>query len=159
MAIDPTTEVAFTVDQIAPATAAVADVLSKAEGWVNLSPEVEPGTEPPRRNLFAAIFSSRGPALPLATVSPSGTDDGLLALGLQHPGGVKALDTLAAAGHRLPEGWRKVSDHPRRGFVVSAPSTTSPDRIVRWLVDGAVLLTDHDLVEITDHWVARSYRP
>lgn len=158
MPLDPTAEVAFTVEDIAPATAEVADVLTAADGWVNLTPAVPPGSEPQRRNLFAAIFSSRGPALPLATVSPSGASDGLLALGLQHPGGTKALEFLASSGHRLPEGWRKVSDHPRRGFVVSAPSTTPADQIVRWLVDAALLLTDVDLIEITEDWVARRYR-
>src|SRR5690606_29260495 len=147
-------EIPFTVEDPTPATGAVADVLASGSGWVNLAPDVELEVEP-RRHLFAAIFSSRGPELPLATISLAGTDDGSLAIGLQHAGGTRALEVLARAGHELPTRWRKVSDHPRRGLVVSAPTESDPVQLIRWLVDAAVVLTRMDLDE---GWVARVYR-
>ena len=155
MAIDPTQEIAFTVDDVAALRSSVAEVLTSGRGWLNLAPDVEPGVEPPRRNLFAAIFTSRGPALPLATIGPAGTEDGGLALGLQHAGGARAVELLRSAGHPLPEGWRRVSDHPRRGLVLSAPADSDPDEVVRWLIDAARVLTEIDLDE---GWVARVYR-
>lgn len=157
MAIDPAREIPFDLDDLSEVSAAVGEVIRTGRGWVNLAPEVEPGSEPPRRNLFASIFSSRGPVLPLATISPAadGRDDGSgLALGLQHAGGPRALETLAARGHPLPDGWRKVSDHPRRGFVVSAPTTGQAGLLVSWLVGAAELLTE---VELGGGWVARVY--
>lgn len=160
MPIDPALEIPFTIDDVDPTVAPVRHVIARGRGWVNLAPEVEPGTEPPRRNLFASIFSSRGPVLPLATISPAldkrDAPDGSaqLALGLQHAGGTRALETLASMGHPMPDRWRKVSDHPRRGFVVSAPATEDPGELVRWLVGAAELLTQ---VELDDAWVARVY--
>ncbi len=155
MALAPTREFSFTTADLAEVSAAVAEVVASGQGWVNLTPDVEPGTEAPRRNLFAAIFSSRGPVLPLATISPTGAPDCRLALGLQHAGGPKAINTLATAGHPTVDGWRTVSDHPRRGLVVSAPTTTDPGVAVRWLVEAAVLLTQ---VELDEGWTARVYR-
>lgn len=157
MSIVPAREIAFTADDVDPVVGPVRDVISSARGWVNLAPDVGLDTEPPRRNLFAAIFSSRGPVLPLATISPA--DDGRegsgrLALGLQHPGGTRALEMLASRGHPLPDGWRKVSDHPRRGLVVSAPTSEPPHQLVAWLIDAAYLLTQ---VELDEGWVARVY--
>ena len=160
MPIDPALEIPFTVDDVEPAVGPVREVIASGRGWVNLAPDVEPGTEPPRRNLFASIFSSRGPILPLATISPAADrrdgHEGLadLALGLQHAGGPRALETLASLGHPLPERWRKVSDHPRRGLVVSAPGTDDPHQLVRWLVGAGELLTQ---VELDEGWVARVY--
>jgi hypothetical protein len=155
VAIDPIQEVRFSVDDPTPAVVAVADLIETGTGWVNLAPADDDGVDPPRRNLFAAIFSARGPLLPLATVSPADTGGGRLALGLQHNGGQRAISTLAESGHPLPDGWERVSDHPRRGLVVSAPAGTQPDVVVTWLLEAAERLTR---VEMADAWVARVYR-
>jgi hypothetical protein len=40
--------------------------------------------------------------------------------------------------------------------VVSAPSDSDPEEVVRWLVAAAVQLTQ---VELDDGWVARVYGP
>lgn len=155
MAIDPIQEIPFTVTDTTPALVAVADLMESGSGWVNLAPDNGPGTEAPRRNLFAAIFSSRGPTMPLITVSPAHTDSGRLGLGLQHSGGPGALATLAEHDHPLPDGWLKVSDHSRRGLVVSAPAGVQPDAVVDWLLEAARILTR---VDLADGWVARVYR-
>lgn len=156
MAIDPIQETPFTVDDPTPAATVVADLVASGEGWVNLAPDLEADVEPPRRNLFSAIFSSRGPIMPLATVSPASNQDGPLGLGLQHGGGTSALHRLATEGHPLPEGWWKVSDHPRRGMVISAPGDADPRLVVEWLLRAADLLTE---VDFDGAWVARLYRP
>ncbi len=156
MAIDPIQETPFTVDDLAPAVAVVAELVASGEGWVNLAPDLAAEVEPPRRNLFSTIFSSRGPIMPLATVSPARHQDGPLGLGLQHGGGTNALPHLAADGHPLPDGWRKISDHPRRGMVISAPGDADAALVVGWLVRAADLLTE---VDFDGAWVARVYRP
>lgn len=155
MAITPSEEIPFDEDDPSAAVAAIARQAALGTGWVNLVPEVEPGQEPPPRSLFAAIFSGRGSALPLATWAPSGEPDGRFSLGLQHGGGPKALNVLAQHQHPLPEGWRKVSDHPRRGLVVTAPADTDPDDVVWWLLTAAHLLSS---VPLTGSWLARVYQ-
>jgi hypothetical protein len=157
MALEPAVEVLFHLDDPEPAHRTVLDTVAATdtEGWTNLAPVPEPGEEPPARNLFVAIFSARGPTLPLATVSRSGHDDGRLSIGLQHPGGPKALDRLAREGLPLPAGWLKVADHPRRGLVVTVPAAEA-SAAVDWLLQAARLLT---LGPLPTQWSARRYVP
>ena len=154
MAITPSDEIPFDEDDLSPAEEAVARLAAAGTGWVNLLPQVEPGEEPPPRSLFATIFSARGNAFPLATWAPSGDPGGRSSLGLQHGGGPKALNFLAEHNHPLPAGWLKVSDHPRRGFVVTAPDGTEPEELVWWLLTAAQILTT---VPLTGAWIARVY--
>lgn len=155
MTLVPIEEASFTLDEPAPAHRTARAAASTDGGWVNLTPVPDPGTQPPRRNLFMAIFSSRGPELPLATISAEAPVAGHLSLGLQHPGGVKALARLAGRGLPLPDGWREVSDHPRRGLVVTAPAH-QVDVGVDWLLAAARILTAGPL---PTGWVARRYQP
>jgi hypothetical protein len=155
MALEPVDEVLFDLDDPEPARRTVLASMATTDGWTNLAPVPEPGEAPPPRNVFLAIFSSRGPALPLATVSRSGRDDDRLSIGLQHPGGPQALDRLARLGLDLPAGWLRVADHPRRGLVVTAP-VSDASAAVDWLLQAARLLTEHGL---PDRWSARRYAP
>ena len=68
-----------------------------------------------------------------------------MSLGLQHSGGAKALWRLRDEGHPILEGWRPLSDHPRRGFVLTVPGDADPDRTVAWVVQAAILLSEMDL--------------
>lgn len=155
MALDPVEEVIFDLDDPEPARRTVLAAVASTDGWTNLAPVPDPGEAPPSRNLFVAIFSSRGPARPLATVSREGHDDDRISIGLQHPGGPRALERLAGLGLPLPDGWVKVADHPRRGLVVTAP-VTDAGATVDWLVRAAGLLTAEPL---PSRWSARRYAP
>lgn len=153
MALEPVEEVPFPLDDPEPARRTVLAAVATAGGWANLAPLPDPGEPPPARNLFLAIFSSRGPARPLATVSRADHGDDRLSLGLQHPGGPKALDRLAAAGLALPTGWLRVADHPRRGLVLTAPAAEAADA-VDWLLAAAAILTPGPL---PSPWSVRRY--
>ncbi len=155
MRIQPVEETIFTLDDPSSARGMAQQAMAEAGGWVNLTPLPDPGTPPTRRNLFLAIFSSRGPDLPLATLSATAPTAGRISLGLQHPGGVKAIARLATSGLDLPPGWLAVTDHPRRGLVVTAPDTAT-DQGLDWLLRAALVLASGPL---PSRWVARRYRP
>jgi hypothetical protein len=155
MALTPVQEVTFDPDEPGPAHQQVTSAMETPGGWLNLTPVPEPGEEPPPRNLFVSIFSSRGPELPLATVSRDQKEGPTIKVGLQHPGGPKAVDRLARDGLGLPPGWLVVSDHPRRGLVLSAPSTDA-ELAVDWLLEAAERLT---MTPLPSRWAARRYQP
>jgi len=156
MGVAPTEELPFVEDDLAPVVALLEDLQAAEAGWINFSPEVEPGAEPLPRNLLAKAFSARGDAVPLATwLAPTGTE-GRSSLGIEHGSGPRALDHLSRHDLALPEGWQKVADHPRRGLVVSAPASASADDVLWWLLTAAHLLSSAPL---TGAWLARVYRP
>jgi len=155
VATEADTEFSFDEDDLGPVTAAVTSVAATGRGWVNLIPDLEGDQEPPGRNLFAAIFLSRGPTVPLATVAPSGRGDGRLSIGLQHPGGTKAITRLAEHGLELRPGWLKVGDHPKRGMVISTPDD-DPEDVIWWLLTAAHLLGS---IPLNGSWTARVYDP
>ena len=76
-------------------------------------------------------------------------------LGLQHPGGRRAIWRLRDAGIVVPDGWKVLSDHPRRGLVLSLPDGTDPQLTLDWLVRAAVELTE---MALPDVWRAAVYR-
>jgi len=128
---------------------------ARHRGWVNLLPVVDddgedetPDDAPRARAGVFAWLSARGPDLPIATwvagedkrntVQPD-------SIGLQHPGGPRALVTLAREGVDLPEGWKRLSDHPKRGLVVEVPVGTDPADCLDWLLRAAEALTPRAL--------------
>jgi hypothetical protein len=100
--------------------------------FVNIRPAVDEELVPPRSPI-GSLFTARGPTVPLATWTPD-------EVGFQHGTGVKALERLADAGHPLPAGWRKVSDHPKRGAVLRPPPGADALDALRWLVRAAEIL-------------------
>lgn len=113
--------------------AALADDRS---GWVNLAPRVDPELVPSRGGL-AAAFSARGPIVPLATWVPGragkrGTDPS--SLGVQHPLGTRAAPTLRELGISTPEGYRLVSDNPKRGLVLESDEPGRLTDVLDWMI-------------------------
>jgi hypothetical protein len=107
-------------------------------GWVNFTPGLDVDEPPPARPLLSQIFGARGPDVTLATWNPQGRPDrDPFNLGIQHAHGPKVLQRLTDAGLGLPEGWRKLQDHAKRGLVVAVPATTDPaeiDASLDWLL-------------------------
>lgn len=155
VAISATDELPFTEDDLAPAVGAIVGLHEAATGWINFLPEVEPGHEVPPRNLAVVLFSARGEAVPLATWSAPEVTGGRATLGIQHGSGPKALARLAEMDLALPAGWIKVSDHPRRGLVVTTPGNADPDDVLWWLLTSSHALST---VPLTGDWLARVYR-
>ncbi len=156
MSLEPDEEIAVTTDDLAAVLAVLDELTAATSGWVNLLPEVEPGHEPPPRNLVIALFSARGDAVPLATWTAPARAGGRPTVGIGHGSGPQALAQLEEAGLGLGPGWWKAADHPRRGLVVNPPADAAPADVLRWLLDAA---TELSTVPLTGAWLARVYRP
>lgn len=136
----------------------VLDALGRdRDGWVNLQPveddENAPDAPPARAGMFN-FLTARGPSLPVGTwvpgeVGPKRSERD--SLGIQHPAGPKANRQLLAAGVTPPEGATLLSDHPRRGLVLSLPNGTPPAEVLRWLFAASDVLARAPL---PDTWVA-----
>lgn len=108
-------------------------------GWVNLSPGLDLDAAPPPRSTLGRMFSGRGPTVPLATWAPAQDRDPSTA-GIEHGEGPGAAALLAEARTPVPDGWRVLQDHPKRGFVVAIPAATTTeelDTVLRWLLRAA----------------------
>lgn len=128
------------------------DALARTQGgWVNLQPGVREEDEPPPRSPFSGLLTARGPDVPIATWVP-----GERSAGIQHATGPKAARTLASAGVPVPDGWRVVQDHPRRGLVVVVPDAVDDATVVGWLLRATRTLCP---VDITADWLATIYAP
>jgi hypothetical protein len=99
------------------------------------------------------MFSGRGPAVPMATFVASRPGKAHL-LGIEHGSGPKAARRLVEAGVHAPPGSAIKSDHGRRGLVVTVPADAEPSAIVRFLLDGAAVLST---VFISGEWEAEIY--
>ena len=132
--------------------------LRDRDGWINLQPDVDPEDIPVPSASLTRLFTTRGPAVPFASWVPgirkrNGTAEPL-SVGLQHGGGHRAVARLREDGLLLPDGWRVLGDHPRRGIVVTAPDDQDPDIALAWLIDAANRLTTFFL---PDQWHAGVY--
>ena len=86
-------------------------------GWINLSPGLDVDVPPPTRSGLASLVGSRGPTVPLGTWSAAQRRQPAT-VGVHHGEGPKAVALLADRGVALPEGWRRMQDHPKRGLVL-----------------------------------------
>lgn len=148
-------EIEFDEDDLAPVTEVLAELTAAGSGWVNLRPEVDQGHAPPPRSWLALIFSARGEPVPLATWTPPTGPGARGTLGIEHGAGPQALARLGEHDLGLRPGWLKVSDHPRRGLVVTAPGDSAPDDLLRWLLAAAHALST---VPLSGAWRASIYR-
>jgi hypothetical protein len=137
----------------------MAKMAAARQGWVNLSPGLAVDTPPLPRSALGSLFSARGPAVPLGTWSApgrSGRDPSTI--GIQHGQGPRVLQQLDEAGLGLPEGWRRLQDHPRRGLVCVVPASDDPedlDAVLGWLLQATGWLCP---LPRTGEWRAICYR-
>lgn len=130
---------------------------SAQKGWVNFSPGLDVDVPPPGRSPMAHLFGNKGPEVPLATWSPGDGNREPSTIGITHAQGPRVLEQLADDGIELPEQWRKLQDHPKRGLVcVVPPSSASPDldTTLAWLLTAAGMLCP---VPRTGEWRALCY--
>jgi hypothetical protein len=151
----------FEFDALAP-TAVVGcmrELATSRDGWVNLQPLVDEEDVPPTSVGVLGWISAKGPSVPEATWVPGEKKrNGAVApdsIGLQHGGGPRARVALAEAGTPIPAGWKILSDHPKRGLVVTLPEGTDPKAVVDWLITAARVLSPIDL---PTRWVAAVHR-
>ncbi len=156
MGLIPAVELPFDEEDLAPVEAVLTELAAACRGWVNLSPEVEPGQEPPPRNLVTAVFSARGELVPLATWTPPEQMGGRATVGIEHGSGPRAIVRLTTMELGLGPGWSKVADHPRRGLVVTTPPDADPGDVLWWLLAASHALS---AVPLTGSWQASVYCP
>jgi hypothetical protein len=136
---------AMAVGEVLGAMAARAE----GSGWLNFEPVVVDEAEDrprPRGSgaglLFGALFAARGPMVPLCSWVPMPTDRlPHVELGVQHARGVRAAEQLAEAGNAVPEQWRVLGDHPKRGLVVAVPVDADHEDVLQWLLRAGTVLS------------------
>lgn len=140
----------------APVVERMVAMTATGTGWINVSPGLDVDEPPPPPSALAGLVGGRGPTVPLATWTPRGRRDPAT-VGIQHGQGPGALAVLAERGVSLPEGWRRLQDHAKRGLVVvPAPAGTADelDAVLDWLLRAAGALCP---IERTGEWRAYCY--
>lgn len=128
------------IDHDAAALAEVMQALTAAQaGWVNLLPEIPEDVPVPSTPSALAVFSKRGPVVPLGTwTAPTPARNGATApieIGIQHGAAKQAAVALADTPGAIPADWTVLSDNPRRGVVVRPPDATPLAAQAAWLLD------------------------
>lgn len=148
--------VEFNEQRRAPVVRRMLAMSAARAGWVNLSPGLDVDVPPAPRSALAALMGSRGPVVPLATWMPARRRDPST-VGIHHGEGPRTLALLAERGVMLPEGWRRLQDHPKRGLVVVPTPATSEeelDAVLDWLLRATGALCP---VPRTGEWRAYCY--
>ena len=149
--------ISFVRDDTSDVVEAMAGLSARGDGrgWINIGPALteEQHQRIPVQSTVGSWFSARGPVVPMATWTPgaSSARPGPVVVGVEHGVGPKALDQLRESGLPLPDGWRKVQDHAKRGIVLHVPPETDHGLVLGWLVDACWSLCG---IEIDDHWSA-----
>jgi len=124
-----------------PATlAAVMDEqIAAGRGWINVMPQIPEEVPVPSTPSALAVFSKRGPVVPLGTwTAPTTTKKGRVEpteIGIQHGAAMQAKKALLETPGEIPGDWRILTDNPRRGMVVRSPEGTTTLDQARWLLD------------------------
>jgi hypothetical protein len=153
----PSEELEFDAERPEPVVRHMERLGSDHRGWVNLQPGIHEEDAPPPPTPIGLVFSADLYEVPVCTwVAGNVTRHGLApdSLGVQHATGPRVVARLASLGHPLPEGWRWVQDHPRRGLVARPPVGTGYQEEVAWLIGAGTALC---AVPLTGKWRALVY--
>lgn len=156
MVAEPLT-IEFHEDHRGPVVQRMATMAEAHRGWVNFSPGLDLDVPPAPRSLMSSLFTARGPEVPLATWSPGDGSREPATIGIQHGKGPRVLEQLTDGGIALPEGWRKLQDHPKRGLVCVVPQDRDDpalDGVLQWLLRASGHLCP---VPRTGEWRALCY--
>jgi hypothetical protein len=151
----------FDEDNRAPVVSRMLAMADARQGWVNFTPGLDMDYPPPARSALVNLFGARGPDVPLATwTPPSRGDREPSTVGIQHAQGPKVADRLAGLGLAIPEGWRTLQDHPKRGLVCAVPTIGADDAdeldgVLDWLLHATGALCP---LPRTGEWRALCYR-
>ena len=147
----------FDPDAPGEVLAAMAD-LAGGTGWLTFDPAIHEDFPAPTENLFGKIVSGRGPAVPRATWVPADVERRRpepMSIGILHGTGAGAIDRLAEKDIVLPDRWRVVADHSKRGLVAWVPIDIPLDQVLAWTLTASRALTR---VPLTGRWRAAVHR-
>jgi hypothetical protein len=150
-------EIEFRPGQLGPVLAHMEALTSAASGWINVRPIIEAEHQPPPPGPLS-IFGGSIHKVPTGTWMPGKVERSgsirATRIGLQHAGGPRVVATLRDLGLPLPEGWRVVQDHPRRGLVAKLPAGADDAGVLDWLIRAAGALC---AVPSTGRWRAEVF--
>jgi len=151
--------VEFRVEDPAAVVRAMDAIADAHDGWVNLHPVLRPEDEPPPRQGITTLLAGPVHDVPVCTwvagtVSRRGLQDDRV--GLQHARGERVRLRLAAGGVAIPDDWRLVQDHPRRGLVLALAPDTPHGVVVAWLLEAAAVLS---ALRLSGDWRAEIHLP
>ena len=135
------------------------------DGWINVRPRPEDDPDevldefaPTPVPSPLGIFTRRRPITVAGTWIPGGVGrkgPEPASVGLEHPAGRFAVRQLRDGGAPVPEHWKVVVDHTRRGLVLSVPQADDPDaeheRVLRWLLAASAVLAPD---QVSHRWQA-----
>jgi hypothetical protein len=151
--------VEFSEDAPAEVLRRMSRMASAQRGWMNFEPAVAVEDVPPPRDGLFALFSGRGPDVPVATWTAGTAAKGRrrpepAMIGILHPAGARAGAKLAEEGHAVPDGWVVLQDYSKKGLVVAVPPAVADADVVAWLLRATTLLSR---VPLTGRWRAVVY--
>lgn len=140
------------------AVVAVMEELAGGSGWLTLDPSFDEDFPPPQQTTFGRLVSGRGPAVPRANWVPAELDRRRpepVSVGILHGTGARAVDRLADKDIQVPERWKVVADHSKRGLVAWVPIDEPHDEVLAWTCRAATALTR---VPLTAQWRVAVHR-
>jgi hypothetical protein len=150
-------EIEFLPGQLGPVLTHMEALTEAASGWINVRPIIEAEHQPPPPGPLS-IFGGSIHKVPTATWMPGKVERsgsiGSTRIGLQHAGGPRVVIKLRELGLAVPEGWRVVQDHPRRGLVAKLPAGADDAAVLDWLIRAAAALCT---VPATGRWRAEVF--
>lgn len=133
----PPTPMIIFGDDPSPLAAQMDRLAASGRGWINVTPEIPEDVEVPPTPGVLAVFSKRGPVVPLGTWTASNlTRHGAepSEVGVQHGAADRVKARLVGTPGEIPSAWRVVQDHPRRGLVARPARDASHVDVARWLL-------------------------
>ena len=100
--------------------------------WFNIEPDVDERSIH-TGSIFWKAFSSRGPRIPQFTWTSATDRKGNYQpseIGLTHPTGIAVLERIKGFQINIPDEWRLIQDHPKRGIVFQLPATYYSEEVV-----------------------------
>ena len=140
---------------------AVVDVmveLADGSGWLTIDPAIDERFPPPQQSTFGRLVSGRGPAVPRANWVPADLSRRRpepVSVGILHGTGSGAVDRLAGKEVGVPDRWRVVADHSKRGLVLWVPIDVEHREVLRWTCAASRALTR---IPLTGRWRAAVHR-
>lgn len=136
----------------------VMEELAGGGGWLTFDPAIDERFPAPEQSTFGRMVSGRGPAVPRGTWVPADTyrrRPEPVSVGLSHGTGPHAVERLAEKDIVVPDRWRVVSDHAKRGVVLWVPIDIAHDEVLAWTLRAGRALTR---IPLTGKWRAAIYR-
>lgn len=132
--------------------------LSDGSGWLTIDPAIDERFPPPEPSLLGRLVSGRGPAVPRATWVPAQTQRRRpepVSVGILHGTGAHAVERLAENDIVVPDRWRVVADHSKRGLVAWVPIDVPHTEVLAWTLRATRALTR---IPLTGRWRAAVHR-